>query len=112
MRDSMLETGVYVFEMRKVERQWMEGFAQEWVGVACAGCERGAGRETRTFASLRRFGVVSSSKLVQMRLLRGDTRSEAYSDIARSAVTDDNAHIVIQETPGRAEGSNSSGHAR
>jgi hypothetical protein len=89
----------------------MEGSAQEW--VACAGCERDAGRETGTFTSLRRFGVVSSSELVHMRFLRGDACSEAYSDVARSAVADDNVHIVIQETLGRkAEGSNSSGHAR
>ena len=36
--------------------------------------------ETRTYASLRRFGVVSSSKPVQMRFLRGDTCSEVYND--------------------------------
>ena len=107
----MLETGVYVFKTGEVGWKWMEGFAQEW--VACAECERGAGRETGTFTSLRRFGVVSSSELVQMRFLRGDTCSEAYSDVARSAVTDDSVHTAIQETLGRkAEGSNSSGHAR
>ena len=48
-----------------------------------------------------------------MRFLRGDTRSEVCSDVARPWVTDDNVHIVIQETPGRrGEGSNPSGHAR
>ena len=59
MRDSVLESGAYVFETGGVGWKWVGGFAQERVGVACAGCERGAGGETRTFAGLRRVGVLS-----------------------------------------------------